>query len=80
MNTAEKLSNIYKAVWTLPSDIDDLYIRGNYINQLDENAYFEVPAIFSEDGVLDETKTLDTLINFIEFMNRQAITALLNNP
>lgn len=42
--------------YTLPASKEDIFIHGNYLN-----TRFEIPAVFNEDGSLDEAASLDKL-------------------
>lgn len=78
MNSIEKLTTIYNCTWNLPLNQEEIFVRGNFISDSGEDTYFEVPAIFNEDGTCDETASLDKVVEFIGHLNRAINTNVLN--
>ena len=54
--------------YTLPTTVEDHYAIGTFTNGNGE-VYFEVPAIFNEDGTCDEQSTTEKINSLIETVN-----------
>jgi hypothetical protein len=60
---------IENLTYTLPTTVEDHYAIGTFTNESGE-VYFEIPAIFNEDGTCDEQRTIEKINTNIQFMNK----------
>ena len=60
---------IENLTYTLPTSVEDYYAIGTFTNENGE-VYFEIPAIFNEDGICDEQLTIAKINTNIQFMNK----------
>lgn len=60
---------IENLTYTLPTTVEDHYAIGTFTNENGE-VYFEIPAIFNEDGTCDEQNTIEKINTNIQLMNK----------
>ena len=51
-----------------PASIEEWYAKGTAVDPPTEDIYFEVPAIFNDDGTCDEPATLEKVEQYLIFM------------
>ena len=56
----------------MPKNQDEWYVKGTFTLENGSEIYFEMPAVFNEDGVIQEQSTLDKLNNFIQYTEKMS--------
>lgn len=51
-----------------PANVEEWYAKGTAVDPPTEDIYFEVPAIFNEDGTCDEPATLEKVEQYLIFL------------
>ena len=62
---------IENLTYTLPTTVEDHYAIGSFTNDNGE-VYFEIPAIFNEDGTCDEQSTIEKMNINIQHIYKRA--------
>lgn len=64
--------------YTLPKNKEEWYIKGNTVlTTTKESIYFEIPAVFLEDGTCDEETSITKMNDQIETINIRVAKKLL---
>ncbi len=61
---------IENLTYTLPTAVEEYYAIGTFTNETGE-VYFEIPAIFNEDGTCNEQSTIEKINTNIQRINEQ---------
>ena len=63
---------IENLTYTLPTTVEDRYATGTFTNETGE-VYFEIPAIFNEDGTCNEQSTIEKINTTVQLINEQSL-------
>ena len=74
----DQLFELSKVTNTLPKNKEEWYIKGNTVlTTTKESIYFEIPAVFLEDGTCDEETSITKMNDQIETINIRVAKKLL---